>query len=79
MVELEEVQDLDHAEEEGPCEELVPDVEEDVGVVRRDEEESEVESHRHRPEEDDDRLEESHARPLSHRGELRQQEAGHPD
>ena len=55
VVKLEEVQDLDHAEEEGPGQELISDVEEDVGVVSRDEEESQVESNSHRTEEDDDR------------------------
>ena len=57
MVELEEVEDLDHAEEERPGQELVPHVEEDVGVVSGDEEEGQVETHRHRSEENNDRSE----------------------
>ena len=57
MVELEEVEDLDHAEEKRPGQELVPHVEKDVGVVRRDEEQGQVEANRHRSEENNDRSE----------------------
>ena len=57
MVELEEVEDLDHAEEKRPGQELVPHVEKDVGVVSWDKEQRQVKANRHGSEENNDRPE----------------------
>ena len=50
VVELEKVEDLDHAEEKRPGQELIPDVEKYVGVFSRDQEQRQVEADRHRSE-----------------------------